>query len=125
MYVTASGIFSDIADGVIWGADNGASVISMSLGGFVDKNEPEPEPMKSALDYAEAKGCVIVAAMGNDGANLDDEAVYNYPSRHAKLLAVGAVGKNKKRADFSQLRRLQAGYGARCRYPEHLLWIRL
>jgi subtilisin family serine protease len=100
-FVTGSGVFSDIADGIIWAADHGAGVISLSLGGFVDKNDPEPEPMKSALDYAVAKGCVVVAAMGNDGANLDDETVYNYPSKHAKVLAVGAVGKNGKRAGFS------------------------
>ncbi len=100
-YMSASGIFSDIADGIIWAADHGASVISLSLGGYVDKNDPEPEPMKSAMDYAVSKGCVVVAAMGNDGANLDDEAVYHYPSKHAKVLAVGAVEKNGKRADFS------------------------
>jgi subtilisin family serine protease len=100
-YVTASGIFSDIADGIIWAADHGASVISLSLGGFVDKSEPEPEPMKSALDYAVSKGCVVVAAMGNEEANLDNETVYNYPSKHAKVLAVGAVDKNGKRAYFS------------------------
>jgi subtilisin family serine protease len=99
--VTASGIFSDIADGIIWAADHGASVISLSLGGFVDKSEPEPEPMKSALDYAVSKGCVVVAAMGNEEANLDNETVYNYPSKHAKVLAVGAVDKNGKRAYFS------------------------
>ncbi|HON34861.1 MAG TPA: S8 family serine peptidase [Methanothrix sp.] len=100
-YVTGSGVFSDIADGIIWAADHGASVISLSLGGYVEKTEAEPEPMKSALEYAVAKGCVIAAAMGNDGANLDDEAVYNYPSRYSKLIAVGAVSKNGKRADFS------------------------
>lgn len=100
-YVTGSGVFSDIADGIIWAADHGAHVISLSLGGYVEKTMPEPEPMKSALDYAVAKGCVIAAAMGNDGANLDDEAVYNYPSRYGKLIAVGAVDKNGKRADFS------------------------
>lgn len=100
-YVTGSGVFSDIADGIIWAADHAASVISLSLGGYVEKSQPEPEPMKSALDYALAKGCVIAAAMGNDGANLDDEEVYNYPSRYGKLIAVGAVSKNGKRANFS------------------------
>ncbi|MBN1235289.1 MAG: S8 family serine peptidase [Methanotrichaceae archaeon] len=99
--VDASGIFSDIADGVIWAADHGASVISLSLGGFVDKSDPEPEPMKSALDYAVSKGCVVIAAMGNEEANLDNEDVYYYPSKHAKLLAVGAVDKSGKRAYFS------------------------
>lgn len=100
-YVSGSGVFSDIADGIIWAADHGASVISLSLGGYVENTEPEPEPLKSALDYALAKGCVIAAAMGNDGANLDDESVYNYPSKYDKLIAVGAVSKNGKKADFS------------------------
>lgn len=67
----------------------------------MEKTEVEPEPMKSALEYAVAEGCVIAAAMGNDGANLDDEAVYNYPSRYSKLIAVGAASKNGKRADLS------------------------
>lgn len=100
-FITASGAFSDIADGIIWAADHSAGVISLSLGGFVDKGEPEPEPLKSALDYAVSKGCVIVTAMGNEEANLDSESVYYYPARHAKVLGVGAVDKSGKRAYFS------------------------
>jgi subtilisin family serine protease len=100
-HVSASGVFSDIADGIIWAADHGAGVISLSLGGYVEKSEPEPEPMKSAIDYAASKGCVVAVAMANDGADLDKESVYAYPARHAEVLAVGAVDRKGKRADFS------------------------
>lgn len=100
-FVTGTGLFSDIADGIIWAADHGAKVISLSLGGLVNKSDSEPEPMKSAIDYAISKGCVVVAAMGNDGADLDVEDVYHYPSKHASVLAVGAIDKNNQRASFS------------------------
>ncbi len=98
--ITGEGTFTDIADGIIWAADNGANVISLSLGGFVPKSDV-PSMMKNAIDYANSKGCVIVAAMGNAGVNLSHTPYSYYPAVHPKVLAVGAVDKDGKKADFS------------------------
>jgi hypothetical protein len=53
---------SDIIAGVIWAADHGADVILM---GF--SNADFSQNLQDALDYAWAKGAVLVAATGNDG----------------------------------------------------------
>jgi subtilisin-like proprotein convertase family protein/subtilisin family serine protease len=100
-YVDGSGTFTDIADGIIWAADHGAHVISMSLGGLVPIDGPQPELLRDAIDYAHSRGCVIVAAMGNDGVNPERYGYYAYPAAHPKVLAVGAVDQDNRRADFS------------------------
>ncbi|MCW3132978.1 MAG: S8 family serine peptidase [Methanophagales archaeon] len=100
-YVTGTGTFTDIADGIIWAADHGAHVISMSLGGLVPKSAPPPSLLKNAIDYASSRGCVLVAAMGNDGVNPEDYNYYAYPAAHPKVLAVGAIDKDNRRASFS------------------------
>src|SRR5437867_3091878 len=55
---------SDIIAGVMWAADNGASVILM---GF--SNPGSSQALQDAVDYAWSKGVVLVAAAGNDAAN--------------------------------------------------------
>gem|GEM_PF-2835123 len=54
-----AGYYSDVENGIKFAADNGADVINLSLGG------PFSSAMQSAIDYAYAKDCVIVAAAGN------------------------------------------------------------
>ena len=100
-YVTGAGTFTDVADGIIWAADHGAHVVSMSLGGVVPNNVPPPSLLKDAIDYANSRGCVLVAAMGNEGVNPEDYNYYAYPAAHPKVLAVGAIDRNNRRADFS------------------------
>jgi hypothetical protein len=50
--------------GIIWAADNGAEVISMSFGGF----EPSAA-MAAAVQYARNRGVVVLASAGNNGEN--------------------------------------------------------
>ncbi len=100
-YVDGTGIFTDIADGIIWAADHSAHVISMSLGGLVPIDEPLPELLRDAIDYANSRGCVIVAAMGNEGVNPERYGYYAYPAAHPKVFVVGAVDQNNRRANFS------------------------
>ena len=52
----------DIAEGIRYAADNGANIVSMSLGG----DRPDPQVL-SAVDYAVEKGVLVIAAAGNDG----------------------------------------------------------
>src|SRR2546426_3679299 len=55
---------SDIIQGVMWAADNGASVILMAF-----SNPGFSDALQEAIDYAWSKNVVLVAAAGNDGAN--------------------------------------------------------
>ena len=58
--------------------------------------------LQAALDYAYAKGCTLVSAMGNDGAN-----VLRYPAACNHVIAVAATDRNGRKAAFSN-------YGAWC-----------
>src|SRR5690606_15564637 len=59
---SGSGSVGGIADAIRYAADNGASVINMSLGGrFPSK------ALDRAVAYAHHKGAVVVCAAGNDG----------------------------------------------------------
>ena len=61
---SVDGSFTDDATvrGITWAADNGAGVINLSLGG------PGDDPaLDRAIDYATAKGALVVASAGNSG----------------------------------------------------------
>ncbi|MCB0362150.1 MAG: S8 family serine peptidase, partial [Bdellovibrionales bacterium] len=60
-----SGGIDAISNGVRWATDNGAEIISMSLGG-----PGKQATMEDALIYALSKGVVVLAAAGNDGREL-------------------------------------------------------
>ena len=91
---TGSGFYSWIASGIIWAADNGADVISMSLGG-----SSASSILEDAINYAWSKGVVVVAAAGNNG-----NMVPVYPAYYANCIAVAAT-------DASDARPLWSNYG--------------
>lgn len=73
----------DMAAGIRYAADNGANIISMSIGG----NTPDPLVLV-AIDDAVGKGVLIVAAAGNDGPA---EGSIDYPGAYIEVIAVGAI----------------------------------
>ena len=83
----------DIVEGIRYAADNGANIVSMSLGG----DRPDPQVL-SAVDYAVEKGVLVIAAAGNDGPSLDS---IDYPAAYYKIVAVGAVDENMAVASWS------------------------
>ncbi|MEH2161899.1 MAG: S8 family peptidase [Nostoc sp.] len=90
---SGSGSYTSIAKGIRYAADNGANVINLSLGGGSNNST-----LESAINYASSKGVIVVMAAGNDGDSSPD-----YPARYASKsgIAVGAVDKDNKMADFS------------------------
>jgi Subtilisin-like serine proteases len=86
-----SGTSSITAEAVRHAADNGADVISMSLGAAESTHI-----MEEACWYAWEKGCILVAASGNDGATR-----VSYPAAYDTVIAVGSVGKTGSRSTFS------------------------
>ena len=73
-------------------ADNGANIISMSLGGTL-KSRTEDKKFK-ALD---AQGILSIAAAGNDG-----NTRHSYPASYNSVMSVAAIDANKAHASFSQ-----------------------
>ena len=86
-----SGYYSWIANGIIWAADNGAKVINLSLGGYSASST-----LESAVNYAWGKGCVLVAAAGND-----NKSTPLYPANYANCIAVAATDNNDAKASWS------------------------
>ncbi|UCD74334.1 MAG: S8 family serine peptidase [Phycisphaerales bacterium] len=85
------GTEEDCADGVIWAADHGAHVGSMSLGYPVGI-----QYFENAINYAHAQGMVLVAASGNNGA-----PPVLPPARFENTIAVGATDNRDNLAGFS------------------------
>jgi subtilisin len=83
----------DIAWAIRHAADQGAEIISMSIGGDY-QNALE----KDAIDYATSKGCLVVAAAGNDGPATGS---IDYPGANAKVIAVGAIDSSKNVPSWS------------------------
>ncbi|MCG2760532.1 MAG: S8 family serine peptidase, partial [Candidatus Delongbacteria bacterium] len=88
--------FTSIEDALIWGADNGAHVLSMSLGAAVS---PGYSPATdAAIVYAYNAGCTILAATGNENASS-----ISYPANHINVIGVGAVAPDGGRKDPSSI----------------------
>lgn len=84
----------DVANAIIYAADNGAKIINMSFG---KSFSPHKELVDKAVKYAESKGVLLIHAAGNDGRDLDKEN--NFPNRRYNdgkearaWLEVGASG---------------------------------
>ncbi len=85
-----SGNYSVIAKGIIYAADQGARVINLSLGG-----SQSSATLKQAIDYAQRKKAVVVAAAGNSNGPV------LYPAKYPNVIAVAAVDNSDQRASYS------------------------
>lgn len=88
---SGSGYYSWVANGIIYAADNGASVINLSLGG-----SSYSSTLESAVNYAWNKGVVTVAAAGNNANN-----AILYPARFEKVVAVASTTNTDERWGLS------------------------
>jgi len=82
---------SNVAKGIIWAADHGARVINLSLGGGKSAD------LRNAIQYANSKGDVVVAAGGNNGQAGNAPM---YPAAYPEAIAVAAVDSNLAHAAF-------------------------
>lgn len=90
-----SGTQESIVDGMIEAADNGAEVISMSLGGL--RVESKQKIYEKAIQYANQKGAIVVVAAGNDGRSASN----NVPASCEGVIVVAATDNNDRIARFS------------------------
>jgi len=84
--------WDDIAAGINYASDNGANIISMSLGG------EDNILIRDAVNYAFSKGVLVIAAAGNSGPS---EGSILYPGAYSNVVAVGAIDANKTVPDWS------------------------
>lgn len=95
------GLETDFAEGIRYAIDNGANIINMSI-----QSPDDMETVNEAIDYANQKGVLVVAAAGNCGGGTNDTAcptvnAPGYPAAYNGTLAVAATDENDKRASFS------------------------
>ena len=87
-----NGEVNDVAKGIRWAIDQKVDFISMSLG------SPHKIPqVRRAIKKALDAGIVVFAAAGNMGKSKE----LLYPANYPETISIGAIGKDMKRADFS------------------------
>jgi serine protease len=84
------GSYDMVAKGIFYATNRGARVINLSLSGRGGSSA-----LAEAVDYAASKGVLIVSAAGNSGGWVE------YPAAYENVLAIGSVGFNRVRADYS------------------------
>jgi subtilisin family serine protease len=82
---------ADVISGIVWAADNGASVILMAF-----SNPGFSESLQEAIDYAWSRNVVLVAAAGNDGSNTP-----TFPAGDRGVIGVSATDSNDNLAASS------------------------
>jgi thermitase len=90
-----SGTQRGIINGMLEAADNGADVISMSLGGR--STQSAQRAYQKAVKYATDKNAIVVAAAGNSNRNARDYSPVNVKG----VLGVSALDPDLNRAIFS------------------------
>jgi len=90
-----TGYVSWLVDAIRYAADNGASVISMSLGFSLEPGE-EVLSLEEALEYAQSKDIIVVASAGNEGTSVLYPAAYD-----EYCIAVAATDYNDSRPSWS------------------------
>jgi thermitase len=86
-----SGTLDMVAQGIVYAADLGARVINLSLGAAAGSST-----LENAVDDAWSKGALVVAAAGNDGAE-----ILFYPAAYANAMAIAATDDQDRRACLS------------------------
>jgi len=83
--------WDDLAEGIVYAADNGAKVISISIGGTSGSTV-----LENAVNYAQSKGVLVVVAAGNSGPG-----AVMYPAAYAYSMAIGAIDSNEAVPSFT------------------------
>jgi len=89
---SGSGSLDAVARGITWAADNGAHILSLSLGAGSGAQQ-----LQDAVNYAWNRGCLVVVAAGNGGSSSPQ-----YPAYYTNSIAVAATDSSDRLASFSQ-----------------------
>lgn len=99
----AGGDIASVIGAIYYAIDGGAKILNMSLGNY---GPPHPG-LVQAMDYAEQKGVLVLAAAGNGhptlGTGLDTDKIANFPSAlpHDNIIAIAAKDTKNLLAPYS------------------------
>jgi len=80
-----------VSSGIYHAVNNGAKVISLSLG-----STSSDSFLEGAINYAISNNVIVVAAAGNESCNC-----INYPANYSSVIAVGSSDSGDVRSSFS------------------------
>lgn len=86
------GLTSNLISGINYAVENGADIINMSWG--IRSNSGT---LKTAIDKAAQAGCILIAAVGNDG-----DGTLQYPAAWDNVIGVGSTDRDGYLSNFSQ-----------------------
>jgi len=103
-----SGQVSELVDGMLYAAGlDDVDVLNISLGGFLDFNNPEEQAqihaMRKAVNFAARKGKLVVTVAGNlpRGINLDKYPPVGIPTETGDVLAIYGTDLNENKVVYS------------------------
>ena len=85
------GTNESVSQSIYHAANNGANILNMSFTSSEDMTI-----VRNAVNYAYGKGCLMTAAVGNEGTTRLD-----YPAAYANVIGVGSVDVNDNHSAFS------------------------
>lgn len=88
-----SGDMLDVCKGILWAVENGADIISMSLG-----CESPVQQVRKAIQVATSKGIPVFCAAGNSNMKK-----LFYPAGYPETISIAAVDKKFNKANFSNI----------------------
>lgn len=103
-----SGSSTDVASGIDFSVNEGADVVCLSLGSRESPLALVGDEITDAVNRALDRGIPVVAAAGNTGPASDD---VESPATIDGVIAVGAVDRTKRVADFSARGDPEENYG--------------
>ncbi|KYG68240.1 protease [Bdellovibrio bacteriovorus] len=106
--MTGGGTTADAIKSIRYAVDNGAKVLNNSWGSEGEEpGAPENQALRDAVQYAQDKGVLFIAAAGNGhkgvGYDNDNDANPAYPASypHDNIIAVAALDSNDRLGSFS------------------------
>ena len=93
-----AGSTDDVARGITWAVQHGATVVNLSLG-----STRRDAALERAVAHARSRGAVVVAAAGNSGGGLGCllGCAAQYPAAYPGVIGVGSIDANRSRSSFS------------------------
>jgi major intracellular serine protease len=91
-----SGKYDWIVNGIQYAIDQGADVISMSLGGPSDY-----EPLHEVIQRAVAANVSVVCAAGNEGDSNSSTDEFSYPASYNEVISVGSIDLQRNSSYFT------------------------
>lgn len=90
---TGSGSLSDVADALVYAADQDMDIASLSLGASIGSTT-----LENAVEYSNNQGTTVVVAAGNAGPCTD---CVDYPAKYKEAIAVAATNSSDMQAGYS------------------------